>query len=650
MFFLVFILIPGAASGISVDAGENYTVEEGEEIVLDNVSSSGVDTWNWGIVDKSYTSDQVSDEARLEADFEKNPTFFAPAIVDDSTCQEHVWVRVLGTSENGPFEYDNARIDILNSLEARPGGPYRVMEGGSVVLDEDNSSGVGKEYNWGIVGPGNGMSLSDSVSSEPIFHAPGDIGGDLEVDIILEITSDAYFEKYYSSAHTTVKVWDTGLNADIRDNSVKEGSSLRLQEYSEGYIENYHWEILDDPTGSASLENGSSESAVFNAPPVARDDLEVVISLTVSNSRETDTDNAVISVEEVLPNKPEELLVEGEKAPQDLGTLSPSFSSIYSNDNPADDAENLEIALWRSGKDVLWRAVQEVDLGVGEKKNLDYKGRILAPSTSYHWKVRFRDKSGWGPWNENEFSTADLLSVSTSEAENFVSSGSVSSSRKAKAVEEALEKDIGSTVDLLEGISEMTLSDLLTEMSSSSNSPEHAAMILENLPENEAVEVVRAMMGFGKFQALDTIFSQENTLSTSKLSQIYESLLTKEKESLEEELSPSVIERLDLEGGDGGGIPLILKVALVLGILFVMIKVRSRITGLFGGGGGGGVGDKWKKLVNQFSESDRSRMMIKSNLPPEEIVESTNKAIKELGEEGEVKLGKEGDEIYLVRK
>ncbi len=228
----IFLLITPTAKGKNPEKGENYYfIEENqsitlEEIPFENINSNLVDEWSWGIESKTYSSSQVSGEAKICKNLQKNPKFIAPEIIDDSIYVENVTLKVLGIYDNGDYAYDRIKITIRNSLTARPGGPYRVVEGESVVLENDDSSGVSKEYNWGIENPINDMSLTDSVTSSPTFHAPEDVDEDKKFTVTLYLTSEHPGYEEISQATTTVKVLDTDLETTIENTSTNEGSKI----------------------------------------------------------------------------------------------------------------------------------------------------------------------------------------------------------------------------------------------------------------------------------------------------------------------------------------------------------------------------------------------------------------------------------------
>ncbi|KXB08527.1 hypothetical protein AKJ56_01055 [candidate division MSBL1 archaeon SCGC-AAA382N08] len=152
-----------------------------------------METWDWGIENKTYTSAQVLGRAKLVKDMEKVPTFYIPEIIDDNTASENVTVKILASDEKENYAENRTTITIVNSIKAKPGGPYEVYEGQTIKLDGRESGGKDKEYNWGIKNPSEDTSLENDLTSTPTFHAPQNIAKKEEVEMLCCVNLDKNF-------------------------------------------------------------------------------------------------------------------------------------------------------------------------------------------------------------------------------------------------------------------------------------------------------------------------------------------------------------------------------------------------------------------------------------------------------------------------
>ncbi|KXB06991.1 hypothetical protein AKJ51_02305 [candidate division MSBL1 archaeon SCGC-AAA382A20] len=654
-----------SANDLSIEVDGPYLLAENSSIEIDNVSSSGVDKWNWGIVDNAtFSSGDFEGRIKLEDGLTKEPTFHAPEITTDSFFEAHLWVDVLGSDGDGSSVEDHTKITIINALDARPGRPYQVPEGESIVLDKDESSGKDKEYHWGIKNDSPDMNLTHTLTPEPVFYAPH-VEEDKEITIILELTSsdnrygkDLYRNvspkiKPYDRASTTVKVLDTSLSVSANNVITEAGSQVKLEDPGEGYVTDYKWEIIDDPTGKAFLENEDTATPIFHPPNSVPENTNIAVQVTVSNEWRAATDNMTVLVTTVPPQEPKKLRVEGRENPQNLNTLKPTFRANYSCANPYFSAEKIEIVVKREEK--VWSGKKSLEVTeTGNSVKMKYGGKMLVPEVDYTWEVRFKNSFGWGPWGHGEFSTGGLLSINKKEARNYISSNAFSEST-AKKVESALDENIEKTIDIVENVSAFKLADLLTKIAQLPSSPAHSAIILREISENKAIETVRAMIGFKYYTELDNIFAQSE-LPESRLNNIYNEVIKKipkkSRKPFKQALSPETKGRLS---AFGRGVSFYLIIGIFAAIIVVLVFYRKRVEDMLSKvenllSGGKEESKKWKKIVLSFAKSKKDTIALRSNLPPERIAAKAQKAIKALGKEDEVRLGKKNDQICLVKK
>lgn len=629
------------ASGPSIELDENYYVEENRAITLKAVGT-GVKRWNWGILEESYSSKQVIGEAALANDLSNSTTLYAPVISDDTTWREYVQIKVLARGHDGEYTYRETRVYIINTLRARPGGPYRVFEGQSVTLDGDNSSGKAKNYNWGIVNSNSSVSLSRDLTPEPVFHSNVDVDGNKEIKVVLELTGGGGGRRNYDRAYTTVEIVDTDLQVNAEDNTVLEGSSVYLTASYTGYVKNYRWSIEEDPTGEASLENERTSRPILHAPKTVENRTRIVVELSGINKFEKDSDNAIVTVLPVYSRDPENQLVSGKSRPKDLNTLSPTLSAIYKNKNKFDKAKKAEIIILNEKKEEIWRQKKDIDIKNGNRLKINYSS-LLSPNNSYRWKIRFKDKSGWGPWSESKFRTGGLLSLKRKEAKEFLSSFSISIKNRTSAMERALESNPSETIQIVKEVKPECLARVLVEMTNFSSSPRHAAKILEELPENKAVITVRAMIGYKSVEELDKIFLREE-LSEKRVKLIYSSLLQEEKKILKENLSSESLSRVK----SGGYFSIIFPIfVVIIGMVLALIYRRkvSNVLGLRSG-----KEERWDNLIREFLNSGKEQMVINSELPPTKELNEANRAIERSGKQDKIKLGRRENEICLIKE
>ncbi len=604
-----------------------------------------VKSWNWVIDEVEYNENDVIGHTYLYRDTEDNLILNSPFIKNDNIESGTVEIRVLAVFEKAGreyYNYDRVSVEVINKVRAEAGGPYEVPEENKIKLNGKKSSGPIDYVNWGLEEYREDMFLIDDNSREPVFYSPS-VSENRTFEVRLEVTKgerDPVQGYYYDEATTEIKVFDTSLDAIIGTEEIESGMVENLESDSEGVISEYNWEILNDPTGEAALVGENLESPTFYAPGNLENDVEVKVGLTITNEWKTDNVSKNILIKTIEPSSPENLLVDNERSPQSLKNLSPTISAIYKHKNPTSSAKNMEVVIEENGSSERWEIEKEVDLSLNERGNLKF-GEVLAPDTSYGLKVRFEDSSGWGDWASDNFKTDDFLGLDVEEAARFLVSGAPLGT-KAETVEEALEQDLDSTMEVIKRLSTSDLAPLLSKMALSPYSPSHSATILEESLLERSVDIVKKMIEAENFEALDKIFYSPE-LSKDKLVQITEELSEEELATLEKELSGPTKRRIPALSSNEYYITIAIFVAaiiafvgslLVIGYILIT-RTRRRI---------------WNNLIKDFLSGDADKAAVSSNLSPEKEVQRAQDAIDrlELGEK--VGLAKKDSKVVLVRK
>ncbi len=131
---------------------ENRTIQHGGEIgIIGEVENDvEIDNWSWEIIDESYNSDEIIEEAKLKNPESRNPKLKAPILTTDS-LEESLVIEVKGVGEE---EYsDTGTITLKNTPIAKTGGPYDIIEGEEKTITAENSIGVDLNYFWKSADP-----------------------------------------------------------------------------------------------------------------------------------------------------------------------------------------------------------------------------------------------------------------------------------------------------------------------------------------------------------------------------------------------------------------------------------------------------------------------------------------------------------------
>jgi len=336
---------------------------------------------------------------------------------------------------------------------------------------------------------------------------------------------------------------------------------------------------------------------------------------------------------------PEGLSVEGGKAPNDIKSLTPTFSATYKSEISTLSAKNIEIIIEEKKKSWKWKIEQKSEVDPNETEEVKLK-KPLAPGREYEWKVRFQNNTGWSNWKKSNFSTAKFLNLPSDEAKNFLKAGNLPSNVRAETLKKSMKENSQKTVETINSLNIFTLNDILSELTTSVSSSKTAAEILQEMPKEKSLEIVSSMIQMEKFEELEKIISQDE-ISKERLQTIYEGLPDQLQKKLEEELPEDAKNRIAaLSGGVNSTIAIVL---LVIILALTLIRYRAEKMRK-------NKEEKWNKLVAKFLSSGKNRMAITSNIAPKKAAGQVQKAIERLEVQNRVKLGKEENDIYLIRK
>ncbi len=279
---------------------------ENENILLKGGESSGADG---GEIDNYFWTRAYdpTDNADIDMADKENARFFAPEEVNEDKT---IKVR-LRVSQDGESDSEIVKIKVRDKLQARPDGPYRVVEGGSVPLDGADSSGYIDNYEWGITDdPTGGARLVEADTDTPTFLAEGSVKTSQRVTVELTVSDEN--DKAHSKA-TEVKVKNRVVAEPDGPYKVVENQSISLDgTNSEGDDLSFKWKIIEDPTGEAYLTSDNSPTPAFHALDGLENDKTVELKLTVTDGEnDSSSETFEVIIKDALvarPNGPYEVL------------------------------------------------------------------------------------------------------------------------------------------------------------------------------------------------------------------------------------------------------------------------------------------------------------------------------------------------------
>ncbi len=279
------------------DAGQDQTVNEGDEVTLDGSGSDdpddGIEYYLWRQV--AGTTADLSNAAEMQ------PTFIAPGV---GLGGESLIFELLVTDKGGLK--NTARVTITVKPENQPpvadaGPDQTVSQGAVVVLDGSESydpdNGI-SSYQW-QQSAGTDVTLSNKSAVQPTFTAPNIGQNDETLTFELTVTDNGGL---VNTASVSVKVIyeNQAPVADAgKDQTVKQGDTVILDGSAsfdtDGSIISYLWRQTGGP--DAELSDTGAAKPTFTAPAPVSDNGTLTFKLTVTDDGgRTDTDTVTVKI------------------------------------------------------------------------------------------------------------------------------------------------------------------------------------------------------------------------------------------------------------------------------------------------------------------------------------------------------------------
>ena len=290
---------------IIADAGDDLTVQETEEVILDGGNSRIPD----GLTVAVEWTQTAGPEAPLANATTLTPFFTSPAVDQETTLE----FRLTLTDPDGNEVADSVQVTVTAqpAIRADAGPDQTVEEGETVTLSGADSfveSGVTALYQWTqTAGPS--VSLANSAAVETTFIAPDVADNPSETVVFtLEVRDSAGTE--VDTDDVSIRVLDAAPTATPPmadagpDQQVAPGALVTLSgagsSDSDGSIVSYQWTQQTGP--SVALSNAAAASPTFTAPASAAT-LEFQLVVT-DNSGLTNSDTSIIAVAGDTPPGP----------------------------------------------------------------------------------------------------------------------------------------------------------------------------------------------------------------------------------------------------------------------------------------------------------------------------------------------------------
>ena len=275
----------------AADAGDDHSLNEGDEVILDGSGSSDSDsdplTYLWtapaGITLSSTTAEK--------------PTFTAPEVIADTDFTFSLVVND-GTVDSPPDEVVITVKQINKAPGANAGVDQSVLKGTLVNLDGSGSSDPDSDpltFTW--TAPA-GITLSSTVVDKPTFTAP-DVITDTDFKFTL-VVNDGTVDSPADEVIITVKPANEAPTANAGpDQTVNEGDLVTLDGSGSSDPDSdplaYHWTAPDGITLNLDIPLNPT----FTAPEVDAD-TDYTFSLVVNDgTTDSPADEVIITVKHV---------------------------------------------------------------------------------------------------------------------------------------------------------------------------------------------------------------------------------------------------------------------------------------------------------------------------------------------------------------
>ncbi|MBW8334182.1 MAG: hypothetical protein K0M40_19350, partial [Prolixibacteraceae bacterium] len=305
----------------AADAGDDQSLNEGDEVILDGSGSSDSDsdplTYLWtapaGITLSSTTAEK--------------PTFTAPEVIADTDFTFSLVVND-GTVDSPADEVVITVKHVNKAPGANAGVDQSVLKGTLVTLDGSGSSDPDSDpltYTWAAPA---GITLSSNTVDKPTFTAP-DVITDTDFKFTL-VVNDGTVDSPADEVIITVKPANEAPTANAGpDQTVNEGDLVTLDGSGSSDPDSdpltYQWTAPDGITLNLDIPSNPT----FTAPEVDAD-TNFTFSLIVNDGTvDSAPDEVVITVKAVVANQPPVAIAGDDQSVDegDLVTLDGSSSS-----------------------------------------------------------------------------------------------------------------------------------------------------------------------------------------------------------------------------------------------------------------------------------------------------------------------------------
>ena len=296
----------------TASAGNNQTVTEGDNVILDASASTDPDG---SIVGYLWEQTGGTPATLLDANT-ASASFIAPDVPDNST--DELTFKLTVTDDDGLTASDTNSIFVQDALVsnlppvADAGGDQFSDEKTTVTLNASGSSDDGtiSSYLWQQTGGSNTVTLSDANAISPTFTAPSvDSSGDV-LSFKLTVTDNLSVAATDTTTVTIIDV-DTPPTAKVTDASgitvtaVNNNAQVTLygnfSDDPDGPITAYSW---SQTSGTAIIDPGVSNtnSFSFTAPDDKGSTIDIQLTVTGDEGSVQDSITATLTLDNLPPD------------------------------------------------------------------------------------------------------------------------------------------------------------------------------------------------------------------------------------------------------------------------------------------------------------------------------------------------------------